>query len=239
MQCSDCGYQLSPFDKDCPRCKTMSIKGTKPPTPPPIKLNFDDHLIDRIEETKLKCANCNNPLECGWLACPKCGTQFEAPVPQLSPGKSEAASGPVGKQSSFPSNSHAYAADPLGIAINQQSSSAQQVVTKDDGNSSSGSSNRLARVLVSVALLFIGVPGVISGASMIFSTPAADSKANQDAADPAAHHEVNQTTVEEIDKPIHTIGVCVFLLSSAFCIPGIILLIGNGKPNPPRPSTNS
>ena len=90
MQCSDCGYQLSPFDKDCPRCKVMSIKGTKPPTTPPIELNFDDHLIDRIEETKLKCANCNNPLECGWLACPKCGTQFETPVLQPSSGKSEA-----------------------------------------------------------------------------------------------------------------------------------------------------
>ena len=92
MQCSDCGYQLSPFDKDCPRCKVMSMKGTKPSTTPPIELNFDDHLIDRIEETKLKCANCNNPLECGWLACPKCGTQFEAPVPQPLSGKSEAPS---------------------------------------------------------------------------------------------------------------------------------------------------
>ena len=91
MQCSDCGYQLSPFDKDCPRCKVMSMKGTKPSTTPPIELNFDHHSIDRIEKTKLKCANCSNSLECGWLACPKCGIQFEAPVPLPSSGKSEAA----------------------------------------------------------------------------------------------------------------------------------------------------
>jgi len=236
----------------------MSIKGMKPSKTPPIELNFDDDPIGRIEERKLKCANCNNPLECGWLACPKCGMQFEASVPQLSPSKSAANSWSIGKQPDSHFDSQTHSVDPVGEAINRQRfsgqksrtkgkrMSAQKVATKDDGNSSSGSSNRLARVLVSVALLFIGIPGVIIGATLTFSNPAANSVSDQDTYNKIAgitndpfEHDLNQESAIRHDNVGHKVGGVLLIVSSALCIPGMILLIGNGKPNPPRPSANS
>ena len=41
MQCSDCGYQLTPFEKECPRCKNFASKGTKSVKSEPIELSFD------------------------------------------------------------------------------------------------------------------------------------------------------------------------------------------------------
>jgi len=41
MQCPECGYQLTPFDKDCPRCRNFASKGLKAAKPEPIELNFE------------------------------------------------------------------------------------------------------------------------------------------------------------------------------------------------------
>jgi len=41
MQCPGCGYQLTPFDKDCPRCKNFAAKGLKAVKPEPVELNFE------------------------------------------------------------------------------------------------------------------------------------------------------------------------------------------------------
>ncbi len=41
MQCPDCGYQMTPFDKECPRCKNFASKGIKSVKPEPIELTID------------------------------------------------------------------------------------------------------------------------------------------------------------------------------------------------------
>ena len=41
MQCPECGYQLTPFDRDCPRCKNFASKGLKAAKPEPVELNFE------------------------------------------------------------------------------------------------------------------------------------------------------------------------------------------------------
>jgi len=41
MQCPECGYQLTPFDKDCPRCKNFASRGLKAVKPEPVELNFE------------------------------------------------------------------------------------------------------------------------------------------------------------------------------------------------------
>ena len=102
MQCAECSYQLSPFDKECPRCKNISMKGQKPIKPEPVELVFDDEPqgatlvpdaapsaptpststpLAPAPSAKMKCAYCTSPVETGWLACPRCGANFGAPVP--------------------------------------------------------------------------------------------------------------------------------------------------------------
>ena len=46
MQCPECGYQLTPFDKDCPRCTNFAAKGLKSIKPERIDLNIDSTRDD-------------------------------------------------------------------------------------------------------------------------------------------------------------------------------------------------
>jgi RNA polymerase subunit RPABC4/transcription elongation factor Spt4 len=78
MTCSSCGYMMSPFDKNCPRCQ--NLPRTAPP-PPPVALPEPPAApAATLPATMMLCPSCGNSMSRKARACPQCGESFEPPT---------------------------------------------------------------------------------------------------------------------------------------------------------------
>ncbi len=91
MNCPDCGFVLSPFDKSCPRCATFANKGRHPPPllSGPVRPETLAEEMAAIPEIRpappatsdFACSNCGKTLAGGTRYCPNCGLAFGQEVP--------------------------------------------------------------------------------------------------------------------------------------------------------------
>ena len=220
MQCAECSYQLSPFDKECPRCKNLSMKGLKQGRFEPVELTFDDESqrikpvletipVAIVEGAKAKCTNCSYSLETGWQVCPRCGANLGQAVLPTTP-----------EMGRLTPNT-----EPMPQTVIEPPATLTLIPT------TANSSTQTARVLVAVILLFIGVPGMIGSATMALSSPESDAVAIQKAGNKASgttsdpiEYKAKEENAVEGDAANHTVGGVLFLFSSALCIPGVLLL---------------
>ncbi len=74
MLCLDCGYMMSPFDKDCTRCAKLGkpIAQPIPPMPQQVPADFAPDISSNY------CANCGSGLPPNASFCPQCSYNVAA-----------------------------------------------------------------------------------------------------------------------------------------------------------------
>lgn len=79
MLCPNCGYMMSAFDKDCPRCKALA---RSPQLGKTVQLPPRD---DAARYHADKCPRCGASLVPGLQLCTTCGTKFPALIAAPNP----------------------------------------------------------------------------------------------------------------------------------------------------------